>query len=217
MVLGQEQHCDLPMNAGIATSATRHLPDYHAWDTFRLLGTSAKPPLAQLARLPSAQETVPERQQAFNNAKIRVLARSASTPATGSLAISSSVRGRHPELSLVSKLATLPPSNSIQDPPCSTLADEGGTTQRDAGTSREPTTESCSANSMPVSRVEGPIAQSFISSAKGNAGHKCRNAGESVPVEKGGHNTPKSMEMLGTGKRLGRVSSTAGPPSVASN
>ena len=216
MVLGQEQHCDLPMNAGIATSATRHLPDYHAWGTFRLLGTSAKPPRAPLARLPSAQETVPERQQALNNAKIRVLARAARTPASGSLAISSSVSGRHADLSLVSALATLPPSNSIQEPPCSTLADEGVTTQRDAGKSRERTTESCSANSMSVSRVAGPIALSIISPPKANVGHSCGNAGECAC----GKMRPKYSKVNGNVWHRQAVGSRLidpRPPSVASN
>ena len=77
------------------------------WGSFRVLMTSSKPTLAPLASLPFAEETVPEKQQALTNSKIPVLARAPSTPATGSLVISSTPRGRDAELSLQSALTTL--------------------------------------------------------------------------------------------------------------
>ena len=211
---GEGQNQKSVRKAKIPLPIVKPLPAYQGLRSFRVLMTSAKPPLAPLARLSSAHETVREKQQALNNANIQVLARAACMPASGSLVISSSARGRQDELSLFSVLATLPPSKSIHEPPCSTLADEGVTTQCDAGKSIERTIDSRSANSMPVCRFAGPIAQSIISPTKSNVEHSCLNAGESVSVGKGVQNTPNSIALLDTGKRLGRISSTADPSSL---
>ena len=213
-MVGPEQNGNIALNRRNTTSVAKHFPDCQGCGSVGLLCTSSKPLLAPLARLSSTEEMVPERRQALKNANIPVLAKAATTPASGSLVISSLARGWHEDLSMPTALPPLLPSNFIQDAPRSRSTDAVETKQSDGVKSLEQTMDSRSANSLPVCPFAWRIPQSIISPTKANVEHRCSNERDRVSVGKRGENTPNSMEMLGTGKRLGRVSSTPDPPSL---